>query len=199
MPLHPSDNVVLLEPAAAALRDEFIGWQCRIRQMSVRQAGGRPSSGMRPRVLTPSGDAIAAGVTVLIIESEPQESTTLFRFQYLKTQDPVERYDKILEILADSYFQQPRNFDGTMTALFGSPSAVAARLLNHGRCVLEFGQYGQAYRLPCRVAELAETDNLYQATWWHNRMFNANTPAAVRILAFNPDWPHAAGWRIDEA
>ena len=45
------DNIILLEPAAQALRDEFIGWQCRIRQIAVREGGGRPSSGMRPRVV----------------------------------------------------------------------------------------------------------------------------------------------------
>jgi len=195
----PSDNIVLLEPAAAALRDEFIGWQCRIRQLSARRAGGRPSAGMRPRVLSPAGDEISSAVTVVIAESEPQESTALFRFQYLKTQDPVERYDKVLEILAASYFQQPRKFGDRMTALFGPRSAVAADLLNHGRCLLEFQEYAQAYRLPCAAAALAETDDLYQATYWHNRLFNPNLPSGIRILALTPDWAHAAAWRTDEA
>jgi hypothetical protein len=36
--------------AEAALRDHFLGWQCRIRQYAVRHGGGRPSSGMRPSV-----------------------------------------------------------------------------------------------------------------------------------------------------
>jgi hypothetical protein len=199
MGTEPSDNVVLLEPAAAALRDAFIGWQCRIRQLSARQAGGRPTAGMRPRVLTMQGQEIAAGVTLLIIERAPQESTALFRFQYQKTQDPIERYDKILEILAASYFQQPHNFGDVMTGLFGPLSEIAVTLLNHGRCVLEFREYGQAYRLPSRVAALTETDDLYQATYWHNRMFNANLPPGVRILSFTPDWPHAAAWATGEA
>jgi hypothetical protein len=199
MPAKPNDNVVLLEPAAAALRDEFIGWQCRLRQLSARQAGGRPSAGMRPRLLTPQGDVIAAGITVLIVEQNPQESTALFRFQYLKTQDPIERYDKILEILAGSHFQQPRNFGDVLTALFGPASETVATLLNQGRCVLEFSEYAQVYRLPCRPAALSDHDDLYQATYWHNRMFNPNMPPGVRILAFTPDWPHAAGWRVDNA
>ena len=192
---NPGD-VTLIEAAATALRDEFIGWQCRIRQLSVRQAGGRPSPGMRPRVLGPSGDELSPAVTVLVVEAQPHDSTTLFRFQYLKTSDPSERYEKALEILSAGYFQQPRNFSDVMTALFGAQSALAARLLQHARCILEFQEYAQAYRVPCATAELAVDDSLYQATYWHNHLFNPNQPSGVRILSFTPDWRHASGWRV---
>lgn len=197
MPSKPSENVVLMEAAAAALRDDFIGWQCRIRQLSVRQAGGRPTAGMRPQVLTLAGDLLSPGIIVLIVEQEPAEGIALYRHQYLRTNDPVERYDKILDILAASYFQDPAGFSDVMTALFGGDSGVATRLLSHGRCVLEFEQYSQAYRVPCQVAELAAADDFYQATYWHNRMFNPNTPPAVRILSFTPDWSHASAWRLE--
>jgi hypothetical protein len=193
----PPHNLVLTAQAAAALREDFLGWQCRIRQLSMRQGGGRPTPGMRPRVLTAEGGEISSGIVVLIVERMPTDSTALFRHQYLKTNDPVERYDKILEILAGSHFQQPARFADVMTASFGPESAVVQRLLNHGRCVLAFEQYAQAYRLPCRVAELAKDDELYQATYWHNRMFNPHVPPGVRILAFAPDWTHAAGWRVE--
>ena len=192
---NPSE-VALIDAADTALRDEFIGWQCRIRQLSVRQAGGRPSSGMRPRVLGPSGDELSPAVTVLVVETQPHDSTTLFRFQCLKTSDPGERYEQALEILSAGYFQQPRNFNDVMTALFGAQSALAARLLQHARCILEFQEYAQAYRVPCATAELAVNDSFYQATYWHNHLFNANQPAAVRILSFTPDWRHASGWRV---
>lgn len=192
------DNVVLTEPAATALRDEFIGWQCRIRQLSARQTGGRPSPGMRPRALAPSGDELSPAITVLVVEAEPQDSTALFRFQYLQTPDPSERYDKALEILSAGYFQQPRNFSDVMTALFGPHSALAGRLLQHGRCVLEFQEYAQAYRLPCAVAELAADSILYQGTYQHNHLFNPNLPSGVRILSFTPDWTHASGWRVEK-
>jgi hypothetical protein len=191
-----SDNVVLTKPAAEALRDQFIGWQCRVRQLAARQAGGRPSAGMRPRATTPEGAELTPGVVVLIIETEPDASTTLFRYQYLKTQDPNERYDKILEILQASYFQQPAGFSDVMTALFAGPSPTAARLLAHGRCMLEFEEYAQGYRIPCAVVALAEEHPFYQATYWHNRMFNPNLPAAPAILSFTPDWPHAIGYQV---
>jgi hypothetical protein len=193
----PSHNLILTAQAAAALRDDFLGWQCRIRQLSIRQGGGRPTPGMRPRVFTAEGTELSSGIVVLIVERNPTDNTALFRHQYLKTNDPAERYDKILEILAGSYFQRPTGFTDVMTASFGPESPVADRLLNHGRCVLAFEQYAQAYRLPCGVTELATDDDLFQATYWHNRMFNPNFPPGVRILAFTPDWTHAAGWEVE--
>jgi hypothetical protein len=193
---HPN-NLVLTEQAAAALREDFLGWQCRVRQLSARQAGGRPMAGMRPRVLTPAGDELSRGIVVLIVEEEPADSTALFRHQYLRTNDPIERYEKIVEILAAGYFQHPGNFSDAMTALFGPESAIADALLNHGGCVLEFEAYAQAYRIPCKVLELATEDSFFQVTYWHNRMFNPNIPPGVRVLSFAPDWMHAAGWSID--
>ena len=190
-----SDNVVLTKAAAEALRREFIGWQCRLRQLAARQDGGRPSSGMRPRVTTAEGHEVASGIVTLIVEAEPAASIQLFRHQYLKTQDPTERYDKVLEILQASYFQEPARFSDVMTALFGPGAAVAARLLSHGRCILDFEQYTQGYSIPCAVAALAERHPFHQATYWHNRMFNPNLPAGVEILSFTPDWRHAAGYR----
>ena len=149
------DNVVLTRSASKALCREFIGWQCRLRQLAARQEGGRPSSGMRPRVMTPEGDQLSPGIVTLIVESEPQVSTELFRYQYLKTQDPNERFDKMLEILQSSHFQEPARFSDLMTALFGPGSTLAALLAAEGRCILEFEQYTQGYRIPCAVARLA--------------------------------------------
>lgn len=191
-------NVVLTQQAAQTLRKEFIGWQCRLRQLVARQGGGRPTSGMRPRALSPLGEEVAPAITVLLNELEPDHSISQFKFQYQRTQDPVERYDKILELLSGSYFQQPANFTDVMTALFGPASDIAAALLNHGRCILEFEQYSQAYRIACAVRAVDEKSPLHQATYWHNRMFNPNMPAEIRILAFAPDWRHSEDYRVEE-
>jgi len=198
MPRWP-DNVVLTRSASQALCREFIGWQCRLRQMAARQNGGRPSAGMRPRVTEEGeGQELSPGIVTLIIESEPETSTQLFRYQYLKTHDPNERYDKMLEILQGRYFQEPARFSDLMTALFGPRSTLAALLRSEQRCILDFEQYSQGYRIPCAVARLAESHAFHQATYWHNRLFNPNLPAGVEILSFRPDWPHAARYRSDE-
>lgn len=192
-------NVVLLDSAAEALKQEFVGWQCRLRQLSVREAGGRPSAGMRPRASAPDGSEIAPAITVLIHPAEPAESTQLFRFQVQKTHDPTERYSKALELLSGFHYQRPRDFSDVLTALFAPSSEIAGRLLDHGACELEFAEYSRGFRLPCRVLQLGESDPLYQATYWHNRLFNPNMPATVRVLSFTPDWPHAESFDYDTA
>lgn len=190
-------NVILTEAAADELRDEFVTWQCKIRQMAVREDAGRPSPGMRPTVETPEGHRLSDGIIMLIHHADPYESTMLFRHQAKRTNDPVERYNKAVEILAASHFQHPAEFTDRMTALFGPQSAIADRLLSHGRCVLGFEQFSQWFRLDCKILALDETDPLYQATYWHNSLFNPNLPADIRILSFEPDWRHSTGHPID--
>jgi hypothetical protein len=193
--MQPPDNVVLTGLASQALRSEFIGWQCRLRQLAAREEGGRPSPGMRPRVTTEDGEELAASIVTVLVESDPADSTQQFRYQYLQTQDPNERYDRVLEFLQGGYFQDPARFSDVLTALFGPDSALAAHLVSRERCVLEFEQYTQRYRLPCKVARLPVAHAFYQATHWHNRLFNPNLPADAEVLSFTPDWAHAAGVR----
>lgn len=187
-----TDKMTLIEPTAAKLRDRFLGWQCRLRQMAVREAAGKPSAGMRPQVLSPAGEELAPAITVLIVPADPGDSVQLFRYQVLRTQDPLERYDKALELLAADYFQHPREFSDVMTALFASKSELADELLKLGACSLVFEQDRRGYRVPCKVAELPEDQEFFQVTFWHNRLYNPNLPAGVRVLSFAPDWRHAS-------
>jgi hypothetical protein len=186
-------NLHLLAPAAEALRDHFLGWQCRVRQYAVRHAGGRPTAGMRPRALDRAGAAVAPALTLLILPREPSDSTEAFRHVAKGTHDPRERYDKAMQLLAAAYYQHPRTFSDVMTGLFATgPAVPAAVLLEAGACILEFEQYSQGYRIPCAVAALAPEDAAYRATYWHNALFNPNIPAAIQILTFTPDWSRAS-------
>ncbi len=182
---------VRLEAVQAALRDHFLGWQCRLRQMAVRRAGGRPTSGMRPEVRLEGAAEALGRITLLILPKAPEQATAEFRHMVRKTQDPAERHDAALGKLAAAYYQRPQEFSDELTALFGPASDIAGRLLTAGRCVLAFDQYSQRYRLPCAVRGLAEDDPAYQATYWHNALFNPTLPGGVRVLAFQPDWTRA--------
>ena len=181
-------RVVRLEAAQAALRDHFLGWQCRLRQLAVREAGGRPSSGMRPKLRLGEAGPPLGAITTLILRRAPAEATAQFRHMVRKTQDPAERYAGALEMLAAAYYQRPREFSDQLTALFGPGSEIAERVLSAGRCRLAFEQYSQSYTLPCSVRALAEDDPAYQATYWHNALFNPALPGGVRVLGFQPDW-----------
>ena len=98
------------------LRDGFLAWQCRIRQIAMRQDGGRPSPGMRPRVRDASGRELSP-LTVLILPRDPAESTAFFRFQVTKTADPRDVYQRALTYLQADYFQQPGDFGDVLTAV----------------------------------------------------------------------------------
>jgi len=184
-------EVVRLEAAQAALRDHFLGWQCRLRQLAVREAGGRPSSGMRPELRLGEAGPPLGAITTLILRRTPAEATAQFRHMVRKTQDPAERYAGALKVLAAAYYQRPREFSDQLTALFGPGSEIAERVLSAGRCRLAFAQYSQSYTLPCSVRALAEDDPAYQATYWHNALFNPALPGGVRVLGFQPDWARA--------
>ena len=177
--------------ARASLKDEFLGWQCRLRQIAMRQDGGRPSPGMRPRLLNRDGSEIASALTVLLIPQDPTESTAFFRFQVTRSADPRELYERALTFLQSDYFQQPELFSDKVVAVLPAGSPLAAALTEQGRCVLEFAQFSQAYRLPCAVFELEPGEAAREAAIWHNRLFNPALPDTVHVLAFKPDWVSA--------
>jgi hypothetical protein len=176
---------------AGALRDHFLGWQCRIRQIAVREDGGRPSAGMRPRVLTLADRELSPALTVLIVPREPEESTSFFRFQVQKSRDPREIYERGLAHLQGEYFQRPKDFSDRLTAALPPHSETAAAMLAEKTCTLEFNQFRQFYRLTCAVFELADGDPARDATLWHNRLFNPSLPDDTKVLSFRPDWATA--------
>jgi hypothetical protein len=174
-----------------AIRRHFIGWQCRIRQIATRQHGGRPTAGMRPRIIAASGEEIAPAVTVLILERDPADSTAFFREQVRKAIDPRIAYERGLAHLQAEYFQEPDAFSGRLAAIFPAGSPVAARLLGGATCILEFDQFRQSYRLPAAVREFLPGEPDREAAIWHNRIFNPALPDNLQALAFQPDWENA--------
>jgi len=181
-------KIARLDPAAQAARRDFLGWQCRIRQISVRRADGRPTPGMRPRVSLACDASDLGRIVVLIRKKAPRADTAQFQHMVRRTRDPAERRESALRFLAAAYYQRPDEFSDRMTALFGPHSEVAARILQSGTCRLDFEQYADRYSLSCRVRLLSESDEAFQFTYWHNSLFNPAIPADIQILGFQPDW-----------
>ena len=141
---------------------------------------------MQPRVTRPDGTEILAVMTVLILEKDPTASTHMFRHASRLSHDPRQRYEKGLKVLAAEYFEQPELFADLLTAQFGPESKTAAELVQTDLCVLSFREGERAFRLECTVAALRETDPFYQATYWHNYLFNPGLPPRVQVLCFVP-------------
>ena len=178
-----------VDQEAEALKRHFLGWQCRVRQLSVRQHEGRPTPGMRPGVRL---DGAPAGtITTLLVKNDTAPHIARFRYLYQRTQDPAERRMSAVELLADAYYQRPQEFSDRLTALFGPGPGLADRLRGAGRCVLAFGQFSQSYVVPCTVAELPAEEPGFEFTLTHNRLFNPSMPPGVRVLGFTPRWHEA--------
>ena len=173
------------------LRDHFVGWQCRVRGDAMRRRAGRPSPGMRPQVLDAAGAVLAEAVTTLLVRLEGESFAPEFRHLARRTQDPRDRREAALALLAERYYQGARDFSGVLTATFAAGSPLAETLVHTGRCTLGFDQDGQRYRLPCQVTQLAADDPRREETWWHNALFNPQLPPDVPILAFAPRWLEA--------
>lgn len=157
----------------------------------MRSDAGRPSGGMTPRCVGTDGGEISPALITLVVPSDSYESTAFFKHQVRKTTDPRSVYEKGLEFLQSTHFQNSSRFSDELTALFSIGSTVATALLERQECVLEFGQYNQTYSLPCTVRELPSSDPAREATLWHNRIFNPEIPSDVHILGFRPDWSQA--------
>lgn len=146
---------------------------------------------MRPEVEIGHGKSTLGRVTVLIVRREPEPVTAEFRHLCKRTFDPADRYASALQYLSAAYYQQPDRFDDELTALFAYRSGIAAKLVAEGACRLGFAQYSQRYELQCRVRALAESEPAFQATYWHNFLFNPELPGSVTVLGFSPDWTTA--------
>ncbi len=173
------------------LNSHFLTWQCRIRQIAMREDGGRPSPGMCPRVLTADGEELASNIVVLLIRESPAESTEFLKFQVKKHNSPEDIYNKALTFLQSTHYHRAIEFSDEMTGLFAASSPLVERLLIEGKCVLAFEQFGQKYSLPCRIRQLDPNEPSFQATIWHNRVFNPNLGDDVAIVGFQPDWDEA--------
>ena len=179
-------KVVRLDSANEELRGRFLRWQCRVRQIAMRSGGGRPTGGMTPLVHL-CEEPVARVVTVL--SKRPQHSVTMeLRHLARRTHDPAERRENALKLFAERHYQAATEFSDTLTASFPPDSGTATRLLEGRECRLDFEQFGQRYRLHCRVRRLSENNPLREATFWHNLLFNPLLTADCIILGFEPDW-----------
>ena len=178
--LQADSNVVRLDRANEELRERFLRWQCRIRQIAMRTHGGRPTSGMTPLASAAgTGAPVARVVTVLC--RQPEHSATMeLRHMVRRTHDPAERRKSALEFLAERYYQAASEFSDILTASFSPDSGTAAALLDHRECRLAFEQFSQRFDLHCTVRRLSPNNPLPRS---HVLAQPAVQPPVVRRLA----------------
>ena len=164
----------------------FIAWQCRLRKQSVRELGGRPSEGMSAGVFSVSGGDEQSRMNFLVLRRDCEQRTDEFRHIVRKTPDPSEWVKNGLRILSELHYHETDQFDKQLTALFSVDSTLADALLEAGQCHLKFAEKSVDYGFDFKVESLTQENQFYQATYWHNRLFNPALPGQVRILGFTP-------------
>jgi len=164
----------------------FISWQCRLRKMSMRELGGRPTPGMSAGVHSISTGEEKARMNFLILKQESELLTSDFRHIVRKSRDPMEWMKNGLRILSEWHYQNDQDFSTRLTALFNLDSNLAEALLEAGECHLVFIQDSVEHAFDFDVQALSDEDPDFQATYWHNHLFNASIPGKVQVLGFNP-------------
>ncbi|MBO67378.1 MAG: hypothetical protein CL398_03615 [Acidiferrobacteraceae bacterium] len=170
------------------IQQDFLGWQCRIRQIAMRETGGKPSSGMQPTLFLDDDGNSTNQITVLIVRKDARYDAAQLRHIFFRTQDPSVRYEAAIKFLSAGYYQHPHEFSDEITALFQASMLLPTTLKARGDCVLDFFQFSAFYRCRCSVRELHAHEPAYQVTYWHNSLFNRRMPSDVRILGFRLDW-----------
>ena len=107
------------------LRDAFLRWQCRVRQISMRENFGRPDGAIKPR-LTLNSDSEPKGNIITVLSRTPSHSKTPeMRHMVQSIFDPSQRRDKAIQFFSEIYYQKFQQFSDTLTAAFSPDSPVA--------------------------------------------------------------------------
>ena len=178
------------EVTGQALCDQFLGWQCRLRQHAMRKQEGVPPQGIRASVKI--DDQFVGQISTVLNKLDAEQVTAEFRFMVQKTRDPKACYENALKYLCEYYYQYPKEFDPRPSALFAMDNAIGLKLIEAQRCELSLVQANQKYTLNCHAEKFNEDSIPYQATYWHNHLFNPNLPGVVNIVGFNIDWEHSS-------
>jgi len=181
-------EMMVKSPGNHALMQQFLGWQCRVRQMAMRDNMGRPDDAVTPSV-TLRGQSEPMGHVITVFSKWGAYSKVPeLKHMVKQTNDPAQRREKALTYFSSTYYQKGREFSDTLSATFQPDSSGAAQLIKAGACILHFEAYNQEYKLDCKVIKLSKSNPLYQSTWWHNLLFNPELNPDTVILGFEPDW-----------
>ncbi len=79
----------------------FLSWQCRLRKLSMRELGGRPTDGMTAGVYSVNGGDEQSRMNFLIMRRDPETRTQELRHIVRKTPDSSQWLENGLRLLAE--------------------------------------------------------------------------------------------------
>ena len=169
-------------------QERFIKFQCRARQMIMRDNFGKPDESIIPKLyLKDQKDPICRIIT--LIHKLP-EFSLLSELMHIakKTNDPSQRREQAVKLLSSSYYQKHKEFSDVLTATFAPDSEIATTLVSKGVCRLSFNAFSHDFDIVFNVFKLEKSEFLYHSTISHNQLFNVNIHPETIVLSFNPKW-----------
>lgn len=173
-------------------RRAFLKWQCRVRQLAMREADGRPDDAITPALTLPGATAPMGHVITVLNRSPGYEVTSELRHIFARTNDPAQRRQSAIEFLSSAYYQKAAQFSDILTATFLPDSQAAGQIRAAQEVTLTFDAYAQRFDLVCRVWRLGSQNPLHAATMAHNALFNPTLHPDSIVLGFEPDWARSA-------
>ncbi|MDG2356270.1 MAG: hypothetical protein P8L82_09670 [Paracoccaceae bacterium] len=169
-------------------QEAFMKFQCRARQMIMRDNLGRPDDSITPNIYL-KGNAEPITKIITLMHKLP-EYAALSELMHIarKTNDPSQRRDQAVKLLSASYYQKHREFTDVLTATFAPNSNLAETLISEGRCRLLFDAYSHKFESTFAVNKLERSEFLFRSTVMHNQLFNPNLHPETIILSFSPGW-----------
>ena len=167
--------------------NDFIVWQCSLRQRNFRMFNGKPSEGIKALILDNKSNKEIANLRSVLIEKNSLNTAKMFEFMIKKTHDPEERFSKAVKFFSSDYYNAPKNFDGSFTATFSHQSSIAKKILKKKKCNVQFFEKDTGFNFAVSVFKLNKTNSKWLYTFWHNTFFNPSLNEEIDILYFCPD------------
>ena len=167
--------------------NDFVIWQCSLRQRNFRMFGGKPSEGTIANLLDIKTNKTLSDVRSILLEKKSFNTSKMFEFIHKQTHDPETRFDKAIKFFSSEYYNTPKKFDGSFAATFNYQSSVAKNLLNKKKIRAQFFERETGFNFMVNVSKLKKNDAKWQYTFWHNRYYNPALNENIEILNFNPE------------
>jgi len=170
------------------LRLAFLRWQCRVRQVAMRDNAGRPDDAITPALYLPNLDQPLGHIITVMNKAPGYSVLAELKHMDANTNDPAQKREAAMTFFSATYYQKAAEFSDILTATFPHTSPGAAQIRAAGEVRLVFDAYNQKFDVSANVWRLAEHNPLFQATIAHNRLFNPAMPPDTEVLGFEPDW-----------
>ena len=166
--------------------NDFVIWQCSIRQRNFRMFSGKPSEGITATLSDIRLNKELFNIRSVLIEKNCLNTAKMFEFMIKQTNEPELRFDKIVKFLSSEYYNTPANFDGSFTATFDKKSEIYKKILKNKKLIAQFFERETGFYFPVKVSKLKKNDAKWKYTFCHNFFFNPYLNENIEIIHFAP-------------